>query len=104
MECAFFGVPAVTLYKKPLLGLAMALGIITVKSLTMPNLMADEEVYPEFLQSNATPENISWAALGLLQNESRREKIKSQLAQIVASLGEPGASRRAASAILNLFP
>jgi len=104
MECALFGVPAVTLYKKPLLGLAMALGIITVKSLTMPNLMADEEVYPEFLQDAATPENISRAALGLLQNESRREKIKAKLAQIVASLGEPGASRRAAEAILNLFP
>ncbi len=104
MECAFFGVPAVTLYKKPLLGLAIALGIIKVKSFTMPNLIADEEVYPEFLQDKATPENISRAALGLLQNESRRQKIKSQLAQIVASLGEPGASRRAAAAILNLFP
>ena len=103
MECAFFGVPAVTLYKKTLLGLAMALGIITVKSLTMPNLMANEEVYPEFLQSEATPEKISQAALELLQNESRQKKIKSQLAQIIASLGEPGASRRAAEAILNLF-
>ncbi|HUE37778.1 MAG TPA: lipid-A-disaccharide synthase [Candidatus Acidoferrum sp.] len=104
MECAFFGVPAVTLYKKPLLGLAIALGIITVKSFTMPNLMAGGEVYPEFIQDAATAKNISRTALGLLQNESRREKIKSQLAKIVASLGEPGASRRAAAAILNLFP
>jgi lipid-A-disaccharide synthase len=104
MECALFGVPTVTLYKKWLLGLAMALGIITVKSLTMPNLLAGEEVYPEFLQGAATPENISRAALELLQNEVRREKIQAQLAQIIASLGEPGASKRAASAILNLFP
>jgi lipid-A-disaccharide synthase len=104
MECALFGVPTVTLYKKWLLGLAMALGIITVKSLTMPNLLAGEEVYPEFLQGAATPENISHAALELLQNEVRREKIQAQLAQIIASLGEPGASMRAASAILNLFP
>ena len=103
MECAFFGVPAVTLYKKPLLGLAIVLGIITVKSFTMPNLMAGEEVYPEFIQDAATAKNISRTALGLLQNESRREKIKSQLAKIVASLGEPGASRRAAAAILNFI-
>jgi lipid-A-disaccharide synthase len=103
MECAYFGVPAVTMYKKTFLGLAIALGIVTVKSLTMPNLMAGEEVYPEFIQAAATPENVARAAMELLQNESRREKIKSQLAKIIASLGEPGASRRAAGAISSLF-
>jgi lipid-A-disaccharide synthase len=103
MECAFFGVPAVTMYKKWFLGLAIALGIVTVKSLTMPNLMAGEEVYPEFIQSAATPPNIARAALDLLQNESRRQKMKLQLSGIIASLGEPGASRRAAAAISSLF-
>lgn len=103
MECAYIGVPAVTMYKKSFLGLAMALGIVTVKSLTMPNLMAGEAVYPEFIQSAATPENVARAALDLLQNELRREKMKSQLAKIVASLGEPGACRRAAMAIASLF-
>jgi lipid-A-disaccharide synthase len=103
MECAYFGVPAVTMYKKTFLGLAIALGIVTVKSLTMPNLMAGDSVYPEFIQAAATPENVARAAMELLQNESRREKIKSQLAKIIASLGEPGASRRAAGAISSLF-
>jgi lipid-A-disaccharide synthase len=104
MECAFFGVPAVTMYKKSLLGLAIALGIVTVKSLTMPNLMAGKEVYPEFLQDAATPENVALAALELLRNEPRRQKIKAQLAEIIASLGEPGANKRAAAAIASLFP
>jgi lipid-A-disaccharide synthase len=104
MECAFFGVPTVTLYKTSWLTYQIAKRIITVKSLTMPNLMAGEEVYPEFVQNDATPENISRAALELLQNESRRTKIKSQLAKIITSLGEPGASQRAAAAILSLFP
>lgn len=104
MECAYFGVPAVTIYKKSFLGLAIALGIVTVKSLTMPNLMAGAEVYPEFLQDAATPENVAIAALKLLQSEPRREKIRTQLAQIISSLGEPGASRRAAAAVSSLFP
>ena len=103
MECALFGVPAVTMYKKSFLGLAIALGIVTVKSLTMPNLMAKAEVYPEFLQNAASAENLSRAALELLRNEPRRQKIQSQLAHIISSLGEPGASRRAAAAIANLF-
>ena len=103
MECALFGVPTVTLYKKPLLGLALALRIITVKSLTMPNLLADGEVFPEFLQKAATPENLARAALELLLDGPRRKNIQSQLAKIIASLGEPGAPRRAAAAILSLL-
>ena len=104
MECAFFGVPAVTIYKKSLMGLAIDLGIITVKSFTMPNLMAGEAVYPEFLADAATPENVAIAALRLLRDETRRQQIQSQLAKIIVSLGEPGASKRAAAAILTLFP
>ncbi len=103
MECAFFGVPTVTLYKTSWLTYQIARRIITVKSLTMPNLLAGETVYPEFVQKDATPENISHAALELLQNEARRTQIKAQLAKIIASLGEPGAAGRAAEAVLSLF-
>ena len=104
MECAFFGVPTVTLYKTSWLTYQIARRIITVKSLTMPNLLAGETVYPEFVQHDVTPENLSRAALELLQDESRRTKIKSQLTKIISSLGEPGAPKRAAGAILSLFP
>jgi lipid-A-disaccharide synthase len=103
MECAFFGVPTVTLYKTSWLTFQIGKRLVTVKSLTMPNLLAGEEVYPEFIQHFATPENIARATLELLSDESRRQKMKSQLEKIVASLGEPGATNRAAAAILKLF-
>jgi lipid-A-disaccharide synthase len=103
MECAFFGVPTVTLYKTSWLTYQIARRIVTVKSLTMPNLLADATVYPEFIQNEATPENLSRAALDLLQDEARRAQIKLQLGKIIASLGEPGAAGRAAAAILSLF-
>jgi len=102
MECAFFGVPTVTLYKTSWLTYQIAKRIVTVKSLTMPNLLAGETVYPEFIQHDATPENLSGAALALLQDEARRAQIKAQLGRIIASLGEPGAPKRAAAAILSL--
>ena len=92
-----------TLYKTSWFNYEIAKRIVTVKWATMPNILADEEIFPEFIQNTATPENISRAALELLQDETRRAKIKSQLAKIVASLGEPGAARRAAAAILSLF-
>ena len=104
MECAFFGVPTVTLYKTSWLTYQIAKRIVTVKSLTMPNLLAGETVYPEFIQQDAMPENLSRAALELLQDEARRAKIKLQLAKVISSLGEPGAAGRAANAVLSLFP
>jgi len=103
MECAFFGVPTVTLYKTSWFNWEIAKRIATVKWATMPNILTNEEVFPEFIQNAATPENIARAALELLQDESRRQQIKAQLAKIISSLGEPGAGQRAAAAILSLF-
>jgi lipid-A-disaccharide synthase len=100
MECAFFGVPTVTLYKTSSLTYEIARHIVTVKSLTMPNLLADETVFPEFIQGAATPKNLAGAALELLQNEPRRLQIKQRLAKVISSLGGPGAARRAAEAIV----
>jgi len=69
----------------------------------MPNILAGEEIFPEFVQGAATPDHIAGAALELLQNEPRRVQIKKRLAEVVSSLGGPGANQRAASAILSLF-
>ena len=68
----------------------------------MPNLMAKAEVFPEFIQHAATPENISQAAVDLLKDQPRRARIKKQLAEVIASLGGPGATRRAAQAVTKL--
>ena len=103
MECAFFGVPTVTLYKTSWLTYQIAKRIVTVNSLTMPNLLAGEEIFSEFVQDAATPDHIAGAALELLQNEPRRNQIKKRLADVVSSLGGPGANTRAAAAILSLF-
>ena len=66
----------------------------------MPNLLANEEVFPEFIQGAATPDNITRATVELLRDAPRRAKVKAKLAEIVASLGSPGAPRRAAKAIV----
>lgn len=103
MECAFFRVPTVTLYKGSWLNYQIARRVITVKTFTMANLLANEEVYPEFLQQALTPENLAHAALDILQNEARRMKMRRQLDNVIASLGGSGATQRAAAAIMSLF-
>jgi lipid-A-disaccharide synthase len=100
LECAYFGVPAIALYKTSWMTWQIARRIIAVKYGAMPNLLADREIYPEFIQDAATPENIATAALSILQDPSRGSKIREDLAQVTRSLGTPGAARRAARAIL----
>jgi lipid-A-disaccharide synthase len=103
LECAFFGVPAVVFYKTSPTTYLAARQIVKVKYLAMPNLLADEPLFPEFVQGAATAENLARAAIELLRDEKRRAGIKARLAEIVGALGPPGASRRAARAIVGLL-
>ena len=102
MECAYFGVPTIAIYKTSWSTYQIAKRIIQVKFLAMPNLLANEMIFPEFIQNEATPENISREAIALLNNSRQRNEIKEELAKIIISLGEAGASARAAKAIVSL--
>jgi len=68
----------------------------------MPNILANEVVYPEFIQNDATPENIARETIDLLTNMERRRQIRAKLQKIIASLGVPGVAQRAAQAIVQL--
>jgi lipid-A-disaccharide synthase len=103
MECAFFGVPAVVFYKTSWPTYWIGRQVVKVKYLAMPNLLAAEEIFPEFIQQAATPENLALAALELLHDASRRNTVKTKLAGVVGSLGGPGASVRAANAVVCLL-
>jgi lipid-A-disaccharide synthase len=69
----------------------------------MPNILAGKRVYPELLQSAATPEAIAREASDLLRNESRRRSMAADLERVIGSLGGSGAYRRAAEAIVRLL-
>jgi lipid-A-disaccharide synthase len=104
MECAFFGVPSVVLYRTAWSNYVVGkhLGLVRVNYLAMPNLLAGEAVSPEFIQHEATAENLARAALDLLGDAARRARVKAKLAKVVADLGPPGASARAAAAVWRL--
>jgi lipid-A-disaccharide synthase len=103
MECAYFGLPTVAIYKTSWTNYQIGKQIVKVKWLAMPNILANEPLFPEFIQNDATPENIAAAALEIARDETRRAAIKARLSRIVAGLGGPGASRRAARAIVHLM-
>ena len=103
LECAYFRVPTVAMYKTSAVTYAIARRIVQVKWIAMPNILANEEVFPEFVQAEATPENITRAGLELLSDTARRTTVKGKLDAIAASLGPPGAARRGADQIFGLL-
>jgi lipid-A-disaccharide synthase len=102
MECAYFGVPTIAIYKTSWSTYQIGKRIIRVKYLAMPNLLADEPIFPEFIQDAATPEALARESLEFIGNEARRTNVKAKLRRVVESLGGTGASERAARAILGL--
>ena len=103
LECAYFGVPTVALYMTSWGNYQIAKRLVRVGFIAMPNLLAGEAVFPEFIQHAATAENLAREALDLLDNADRRAEIQRKLARIITSLGGPGASQRAARFIADLL-
>jgi lipid-A-disaccharide synthase len=103
VECARFGVPTVALYKSHWSTWQIGRRIVKIKYAAMPNLLASEQVIPEFLQQAATSENLARAALTFLRNETTRASTRARLLEVAATLGAPGASHRAATAIAELL-
>jgi len=103
LECAYFGVPAVAIYKTSLSTYLLARCLTGVKFLAMPNLLANQTIYPELIQHRATAENIAASALDILIDPRRRTDLQAKLAAVIASLGGPGATARATAAIMKLM-
>lgn len=100
LECAFFGVPTIVIYQVAWPTYLVGRMLVKVDHLAMPNVLAGETVFPEFIQHRATPAAIAQEALDLLTNKTRRAAMKAKLSAIVEGLGGPGASERAAELIV----
>jgi lipid-A-disaccharide synthase len=100
LEAAYFRLPFVLIYKVTWATYLAARFVVRVKWLGMPNVLANKEVIPEFIQHRAQPGAIARAVLHLMNNHVARERMISDFDAIVASLGDGGASERAAQAIV----
>ena len=101
LECALVGLPQIVVYKVHPLTYAVGRRVVKVRHLSIVNIMAGREIVPEFIQEKLQPAAVAQTALELLDNPARRAAMKQNVAELVESLGGPGASQRAAEAILH---
>ena len=100
LESTFFGLPMLIIYKVAWLTWAVGRRLVKIPWLGLPNVLAGREIAREFLQDDAQPEPIAEEIFRLLEDASAREEQQHAQAAVIASLGERGAARRAAEAIL----
>jgi lipid-A-disaccharide synthase len=103
LEAAYYRLPFILIYKVSWMTYLAGRLLIRVKHLGMPNVLADREIVPEFIQHRARAGVLAKAVASLLSDSGRRQRMISELDESVARLGGRGASERAARAVLHLL-
>ncbi len=102
LELAVAGVPMVTAYKVSRFEAAVARRLIRVPSVILANLVLGENVVPEFIQEDCTPERLSAALVPLLADTPERRKQVAAFARLdeIMQIGRAEPASHAAEIVL----
>ena len=101
LECAVLGTPTIVMYRLSRLTYLLALKLVKVPFFSLVNIVAEKEVVPELIQRDVNGERIA-AEVRKMIEPSNYDRLTRELAEVRARLGEEGASRRAAEAIMSV--
>jgi lipid-A-disaccharide synthase len=100
LETALFKVPEVVCYKGSWASYQIAKRIITLKYISLVNLIMDEEVVTELIQENFTKKNLK-KELGKLIDPTYRQQLIKKYDLLEQKLGGTGASEKIAKLIVD---
>jgi len=100
LEAALIGTPQVVTYKVAAASAFIMRRIIKVQYVSLANLIINRLAFKEFLQENFTVENVLGEVKCLLDDESYRNVMISDYAEVRALLGGTGASRAVAKSMI----
>ena len=103
VQCALHERPMVVVYRLSPMTYRLGKPFIKVDMYAMPNLVAGARIVPELIQDDFTPERVADEVVALLTDRERREQMTAALGRVRAQLGSPGASGRAADAVLEVL-
>jgi len=100
LETALFKIPQVVCYKGSWISYQIAKRIITLKFISLVNLIMDQEVVKELIQDNFTIKNLQQELTKIL-DENYRKKMFLDYYSLEQKLGGKGASKKTAELIIN---
>jgi lipid-A-disaccharide synthase len=96
LEAGLFTVPMVIIYRVHPLTYFLAKFFTHITHFGLINIVAEEEVVPELLNEQVTPERIATEILKVLKDPEQARAVRDRLQKVRASLGEPGVVTRIA--------
>jgi len=103
LETALMGVPMVVAYRVSPLSYKIGKMVIKVPYVSLVNLIAGEEIVPEVLQDDVTPQGLADRASMILDNEAHRKEMIMRLGKVRETLGGKGASERTARIAIEMM-
>jgi lipid-A-disaccharide synthase len=100
VQAALHECPMVVVYRLSPVTYRLGRPFVRVDMFAMVNLVAGRKVVPELIQDDFTPEAVADCAEQLLKDSAAAERMRAELRAVKVKLGEPGASKRAAEAVL----
>ena len=102
VQAALHERPMVVVYSLSPLTYRLGKRFLKVDTYAMPNLVAGRRIIPELIQEGFTPEHVAEETAALLIDADRYARAQQDLRGVRERLGTPGASGRAADAILEV--
>jgi len=102
VQAALHERPMVVVYSLSPLTYRLGKRFLKVDTYAMPNLVAGRRIIPELIQEGFTPERVADETVSLLVDADRYARVQRDLRGVHERLGTPGASGRAADAILEV--
>jgi lipid-A-disaccharide synthase len=100
VQAALHERPMVVVYKLSPLTYRLGKPFVRVDTYAMANLVAGRRIVPELIQEDFTGERVAEEALRFLTDQDLYTRTRDELRRVRQKLGEPGASGRAAEAVL----
>ena len=100
LELLYHGTPAVVVYKVGALDLWMSKKLMTSQYISLVNLLAQKELFPEFLTNHCEAEAIAGHVLGWLGDGEKCRNIRTELASLRRQVASPCACERTATYVL----
>jgi len=102
LETALFGVPQVVCYKGNAVSFWLATKIVSIKYISLVNLIMDKPVVTELIQNELTEANLKIALTRLLHDEAYKKELQQDYDELWHKLGDNHASRQAAREIISV--
>jgi len=103
LQAAIHGTPMVIIYKVSPISFWVGRTLVRVPNIGLVNLVAGEQLVPEFVQNGASPGNIASAVEDMLKDSDKLNHLKRQLFGLRDVLGGTGASDRVADIAFDML-